>query len=61
MSLAGRWGRQRGELSAGGGDELVVGVGVPGETPSTVWGFGEQHPRPVGERRVAGGVRDDRR
>src|SRR6476620_11737832 len=40
------------ELSAGGSDELRVGVGMTCETPTAVRSFGEQDPGSFGERRV---------
>jgi hypothetical protein len=37
----GRLGGQGGDLGAGGGDQLIIGVGVPLQPPATVRRFGE--------------------
>jgi len=48
-----------GEFGAGEGDELLVGVGVPPDTPAAVVGLGEDRPGSLCESGVACGVRDD--
>jgi len=50
-----------GDLSPRGRDELLVRVGMPGQAPAAVDCLGEQYPRPLGERRVAGCFSDERR
>jgi hypothetical protein len=37
-------------------DELAVGVGLTMQAPTTVRCLGEEHPRPVGNARITGGL-----
>src|SRR5271167_370121 len=41
---------QLGDFGSGGADQLVIGVGVSFETPSTGDRFGENHPRSISQR-----------
>jgi hypothetical protein len=48
-----------GDLGPGGGDELLVGVGVAVQAPPAGHRLGQQHPGAVSERAVARRLRDD--
>ena len=50
---------QLGELGAGGGDQVGVGVRVAPDAPTALGCLGEQHPGTVAEASVAGRLRDD--
>src|SRR5580704_11658491 len=50
---------QLGDLGAGGGDQLGVGVGVALQAPAPLGGFGQQDPGAGGQARVGGGGGDE--
>jgi hypothetical protein len=50
-----------GDLGPGGRDKLLVRVGVSHQAPAALDRLGEQDPRPLREREVAGRLSDDRR
>ena len=52
-------GLQAGDLGPGGGHQLLVGVGVAVQAPTSVGRLGQQHPGPAGQPRVTGGVGGD--
>src|SRR6266705_6665743 len=52
-------GLQAGDLCPGGSHQLLVGVGVAVEAPTSVWRLGQQHPGPAGQPRVTGGLGGD--
>ena len=49
-------GGECGDFGACRRDELAVGVGLTMQAPTTVRCLGEEHPRPVGNARITGGL-----